>query len=94
MSLIQIKRNLKTRRMNQIPIYNICHLHSETTIEDISEIIKKQEITEIVQSVLHDMIDLIETNHNFEYVHLMKEPKKKNIFKKIASCAKKLIYKT
>ena len=90
MSLIQIKRNPKIRRMNQIPIYNI--LQSNTRLENISEINKKDEIIKIVQSILYDMIDFIETNHNFVYIQSKDIPKKKNIFKRIINATKKIIY--
>ncbi len=75
MSLTQIKRNPKIRRMNQIPIYY--------ELENISIINRKEEIKDMVQSILYDMIDLIETNHNFECVQYPDIPKKKNIFKRI-----------
>ncbi len=81
MSLSQINRNRLVRRMNQIPIHA---LYLPEKLEDISDIIKKEETKEIVRSILYDMIDLIETNHNFEYVNHVDIPKKKNnIFKRM-----------
>jgi hypothetical protein len=78
MSLNQIKRNQLNRRMNQIPIYKLEEL------EEISDLIKKEETKDIVRSILYDMIDLIETNHNFEYIiHEEIPKKKKNIFKRM-----------
>lgn len=90
MSLTQIKRNVKIRRMNQIPIYN---LYITNVIENISEINKKDETIQIVQSIVYDMIDLIETNHNFVCIQSKDIPKKKNIFKQLLNATKKLIYK-
>ncbi len=86
MSLTQIKRNPKIRRMNQIPIYNILEL------ENISIINRQEEIKEMVQSILYDMIDLIETNHNFEYVQFVEQPKKKNVFKRFMCATKKILH--
>jgi hypothetical protein len=86
MSLTQIKRNPLIRRMNQIPVYK---LYPSERVEDICDLIRKEETIEIIKSILYDMIDLIETNHNFEYVNHEEIPKKKNIFKRFL---KKLFY--
>jgi hypothetical protein len=85
MSLTQIKRNPLIRRMNQIPI----HALYPEKLEDICVLLRNEETKEIVKSILYDMIDLIETNHNFEYVNHEEIPKKKNIFKRLL---KKLFY--
>jgi hypothetical protein len=77
MSLIQIKRNQITKRINQIPIINS------------SELIRT-EITLIVRSILYDMINSIETNHNFVIINKDEIPKKKNIFKRIINTTKRI----
>jgi hypothetical protein len=77
MSLTQIKRN--HRRMNQLPIYK---LYTMEQLENISDLVRKEETKDMIQSILYDMIDLIETNHNFEYINREEIPKKKNIFKR------------
>lgn len=89
MSLLQINRinRIKIRRMNQLPIEITKEL-----FDNISDSNKKDDTLKIVKLILYDMIDLIETNHNFEYVKIVNIPKKKNIFKKILSYTKKIIY--
>ncbi len=83
MSLMQINR-INIRRMNQIPIYVIQDL------KDITERNKKEETKKMVQSILYDMIDLIETNHNFEYIDHTDVPKNKNILKRLFKATKKI----
>lgn len=91
MSLIQIGRlrDNRYRRMNQLPIYNI-YMHD---LQNITDINKRDEITDIVKSILYDMINSIETNHNFEIINAVEIPKKKNIFKRFISKTKNILFK-
>ncbi len=88
---MQIKRirDPKFRRMNQIPVYNIYMNEVKNIIIEKYPETKDEtndETKGIVQTLIHemiDMIDLIETNHNFEYVEKVDPPVKRNIFQKI-----------
>jgi hypothetical protein len=90
MSLIQIRRlrDNRYRRMNQLPIYNIYM----NDLQNISDINKRDESIEIVQSILYDMINSIETNHNFEIINAVDIPKSKNILQKMFKKTKKWLH--
>ena len=83
MSLQQIRRNPKMKRMNQLPIGQLYIFTNQ--LENISEINTRDKIEEYMKEIIYEIIEKVENTNTFEYIHKHEaiSTKSKNIFKKI-----------